>query len=51
MNRIRYTVGRWIMHAGLRVMPHGRGRRELDQILTAWGRHVIETVETARDAQ
>jgi hypothetical protein len=45
MNWLRFAIGRWVMHWGLRVMPKGRSRQELTQILKSWSRHVMETVE------
>ncbi len=36
-NTMRFAIGRALIHAGLRVMPHGRPRRELTEMMTAWG--------------
>jgi len=41
---LRYIVGRWFVHAGLAIMPCGRARSELYQLLELWGTKVRETV-------
>ena len=37
MRMFRFAIGRALMHAGLRVMPPGRVRSELFQMLELWG--------------
>jgi hypothetical protein len=37
---LRFTVGRALIHAGLRVMPHGRVRSELTNLLADWSEQV-----------
>jgi hypothetical protein len=37
MNLVRFAVGRWLVHLGIAIMPDGRPRRELRQLLIAWG--------------
>jgi hypothetical protein len=49
MDLLRFTLCRWLIHAGLRVMPHGPARRELTHIITMWGRHVIDTIDADFD--
>lgn len=43
-NLIRYTLGRWLIHAGLYVLPPGRVRRELYARLEAFSGHVQKTL-------
>jgi hypothetical protein len=40
MRLLRFTVGRWLMHLGLIVMPPGRVRRELHRMLMDWSLQV-----------
>jgi hypothetical protein len=39
----RYRLGRFLMHLGLRVLPHGRIRAELSAMMWAWGMKVQVT--------
>jgi hypothetical protein len=39
----RLTAGRWLIHIGLRVMPPGRCRTELDLLFRSWGHNVTLT--------
>lgn len=32
----RLRLGRWLIHTGLKVMPHGRVRREITEVLEQW---------------
>jgi len=41
----RYRVGRFLVHLGLRVMPPGRVKDELTEVIREWGEHVVRTVE------
>ena len=45
---LRFAIGRWIMHVGLKVMPVGRSRDELTLILRSWSRHVREAVGASK---
>lgn len=47
----RFRIGRWLIHAGIRAMPHGRCRSELSNALWAWGMKVNATVVACRDAE
>jgi hypothetical protein len=42
---LRFMVGRWLVHLGLRVMPAGRVRQELDDLFNDWGIRVAEIVD------
>lgn len=48
MRTARFTLGRWLMHLGLNIMPPGRVKQEITDILTEWGKHVVRTVEENR---
>lgn len=37
---VRFTIGRALIHAGLRAMPPGRVRDELYNVLAGWGHRV-----------
>lgn len=45
---MRYRIARTLIHAGLRIMPHGRARRELTAVIWEWGNKVRAEVLTAR---
>jgi len=45
---MRYTVGRWLIHAGLKAFPPGVVRDEVTGALNAWGRHVRDVLAKAR---
>jgi hypothetical protein len=51
MNLLRYTIARWLIHAGIRVMPHGRARREIHDMLTVWGLSMVMRVNSARSVK
>jgi len=40
----RFTIGRALIHAGLRVMPDGRVRAELTRLLEEWSAKVRATL-------
>jgi hypothetical protein len=44
MRLLRFTIGRWLMHLGLIVMPPGRGRHELHRMLMDWSLQVSADV-------
>jgi hypothetical protein len=46
--RARFAVGRWLIHLGLWVMPRGRSRSELYEMLQVWGIGVSATVAAHR---
>lgn len=48
INHLRFAVGRWLIHAGLRVMPEGKVRRELSNLFFAWGVYVVNIVKADR---
>ena len=37
---LRFSLGRTLIHAGLKAMPHGRARREIHRVLEQWGEGV-----------
>lgn len=37
---VRFAVGRWLIHAGLKALPRGRCRDEIYNLLAAWGAQV-----------
>lgn len=43
---LRFVVGRWLIHAGLKAMPHGRVRRELHRTLEQWSDGVRKKLTT-----
>lgn len=51
MSYVRFAVGRWLILWGLRVMPPGRVRRELNAVLCAWSADVRIAVARSRAAQ
>lgn len=44
MRTIRYHLGRALILCGLRALPKGRVKDELQAIMQAWTRNVIATV-------
>lgn len=48
IRRLRFWLGRQLMHLGLKALPPGRARDELYAINGAWGRHVIATLQAYR---
>lgn len=40
MRLLRFAIGRSLIHAGLKVMPRGKVRDELYNILASWGHRV-----------
>jgi hypothetical protein len=48
--RVRYTLGRWLVHLGLRIMPAGRIRSELYTLLDEWGTRVYAELAIAQAA-
>lgn len=42
---VRYHVGRWLIHAGLRAMPPGRARSELFALLDQWATKVRQSLQ------
>jgi len=51
LKMLRYTVGRWLVHCGLRVMPPGASRAELTDIFWQWRRHVTVQVRATGRAE
>lgn len=37
MELFRFAFGRWLVHAGLSIMPQSRARSELFQLFELWG--------------
>lgn len=44
--KVRYTLGRWLVHFGLRIMPAGRVRSELYTLLDGWSTRVYGALKT-----
>ena len=42
MELFRYWLGRSLLHAGILVLPDGRVKKEITQILGVWGRMVLK---------
>ena len=42
---IRFHVGRLLIHAGLKALPHGRVRREIHRALEQWANGVYAELE------
>jgi hypothetical protein len=42
--RLRFTLGRAVIHAGLRIMPRSRARSELYTLFELWGTGVSKAV-------
>ena len=49
--QIRYRLARLLIHVGLKVMPPGRARRELNAVLWTWGMQITASVAAARAIQ
>ena len=47
MSLLRYTIGRALIVAGIRVMPPGRARSELFALLDVWTTNVRRQIEKA----
>jgi len=47
---VRFRVGRTLIHAGLKAMPHGRVRRELHRLLEQWSEQVRKHLEESQNA-
>lgn len=45
---IRFSLGRALIHLGLSVMPEGRARSELYQLLELWGTKIRADVIAAK---
>jgi hypothetical protein len=45
MRMLRYIVGRWLIHLGLRVLPRGRVRDEIHNLLGAWAYRVRSALQ------
>lgn len=43
---VRYTIGRWLVHLGLRIMPAGRVRSELYTLLDEWATRVYAALKS-----
>lgn len=46
----RFSLGRHLVHIGLKVMPESHAKRELEGLFLAWGDHVRTVVESRRAA-
>ena len=44
MTLLRFRIGRWLIHAGLRMWPQGRARQELTGVLADWGLKVRQEI-------
>lgn len=42
MRRLRFQLGRALIHIGLRVLPAGRVRSELYQLIDEWATRVYQ---------
>ena len=50
MRLMRFAIGRWLVHCGLRVMPPGAARAELTDIFWQWRTHVTVQVRAGARA-
>ena len=50
MRLMRFAIGRWLVHCGLRVMPPGPARAELTDIFWQWRTHVTVQVRAGARA-
>jgi hypothetical protein len=48
MRSMRWRLGRFLMHMGLNVLPQGRARAEISEMLWEWRAHVEATLATHR---
>lgn len=48
---IRASLGRWLIHTGLWVLPPGRARDLLEKVLWRYGNYVRRTVAKHLEAQ
>ena len=44
MRHIRFTIGRAMIHAGLRILPQGRVRSELFTLVEIWATKVRDEI-------
>lgn len=44
MKLFRFTIGRFLMHMGLHVMPDGRVKKELTIVLHKWAEKVYKEI-------
>lgn len=51
MDYLRFWLARVMIHAGLHVMPKGRAKAKLTEILWRWGDNVRAFVERSRHDQ
>lgn len=49
MRMFRFAIGRALIHTGLRIMPPGRVRSELFQMLELWGSRVRTKTKEGRE--
>lgn len=45
---LRFAIGRQLIHAGLRVLPRGRVKDEIYNLLAAWGNEVRAAIGEAQ---
>ena len=45
---VLYWLARHLIHLGLRIMPPGRARREITDLLTTWGRDAMFEIAASR---
>ena len=48
MKMLRYRLGRFVIHLGLRILPPSRTRSELFGVIDVWASGVRDTVSAAR---
>ena len=44
MKYMRYAIARWVIHLGLKIMPPGRARNELTDMMWIWHFNVINII-------
>jgi len=49
MSLLRHRIGRWLLIAGLRVMPKGRARSELFALMDQWTTKVRDELRRHRE--
>lgn len=51
LDLIRFGIGNWMIHTGLKIWPDGRAKSEVTAIISAWRNHVVAEVEKKREAE
>lgn len=46
---LRFRIGRFIIHSGMSILPRGRVRSDLYQLIDEWATRVYKVIENNND--